>query len=62
MLPPCHGAGDFFFVVGAEESRESSEHQIAVDDEDVSKMLDRVAELIGLRVTRRVNRRMARVR
>jgi hypothetical protein len=36
------------------------EHQIAVNDEDVSKMLDRVAELIGLRVTRRVNRRMAK--
>lgn len=37
------------------------EHQIAVDDEDVTKMLDRVAELIGLRVTRRVNRRMSRI-
>jgi len=33
------------------------EHQIAVDNEDVSKMLDRVAELIGLRVSRRVNRK-----
>ena len=40
----------------------SLEHRIAVDNEDVSKMLDRVAELIGLRVSRRVNRRMARVR
>jgi CheY-like chemotaxis protein len=40
----------------------SPEHQIAVDNEDVSKMLDRVAELIGLRVSRRVNRRMARVK
>ena len=43
-------------------SPETPEHRIAVNDEDVSKMLDRVAELIGLRVTRRVNRRMARVR
>ena len=42
-------------------ARGSPEHQIAVDDEDVSNMLDRVAELIGLRVRRRVNRRMARV-
>lgn len=41
---------------------ETAEHRIAVDDEDVSKMLDRVAELIGLRVTRRVNRRMAKVK
>ena len=40
---------------------EGLEHQIAVDNEDVSKMLDRVAELIGLRVSRRVNRRMAKV-
>jgi CheY-like chemotaxis protein len=40
----------------------SQEHQIAVENEDVSKMLDRVAELIGLRVSRRVNRRMANVR
>ena len=38
----------------------SQEHQIAVEDEDVSKMLDRVAELIGLRVSRRVRSRMAR--
>jgi CheY-like chemotaxis protein len=37
------------------------EHRIAVENEDVSKMLDRVAELIGLRVSRRVNRRMAKV-
>ncbi len=37
------------------------QHHIAVDNEDVSKMLDRVAELIGLRVSRRVNRRMAKV-
>jgi len=41
---------------------DNPEHQIAVDNEDVSKMLDRVAELIGLRVSRRVNRRMAKVR
>jgi hypothetical protein len=40
----------------------SGEHRIAVDTEDLSKMLDRVAELIGLRVSRRVNRRMAKVR
>ena len=40
----------------------SQEHRIAVENEDVSKMLDRVAELIGLRVSRRVNRRMANVR
>ena len=40
----------------------SPEHRIAVDNEDVSKMLDRVAELIGLRVSRRVNRRMAKIR
>ena len=39
-----------------------SEHHIAVDNEDVSKMLDRVAELIGMRVSRRVNRRIARTR
>ena len=43
-------------------SSSSSEHQIAVENEDVSKMLDRVAELIGMRVSRRVNRRMAKVR
>ena len=42
--------------------RSSPEHQIAVDNEDVSKMLDRVAELIGMRVSRRVNRRMAKTR
>jgi CheY-like chemotaxis protein len=40
----------------------TSEHHIAVDNEDVSKMLDRVAELIGMRVSRRVNRRIARTR
>lgn len=45
---------------GAEPS--SQEHRIAVENEDVSNMLDKVAELIGLRVSRRVNRRMARVR
>ena len=45
--------------LGSEPAGESS---IAVEDEDVSKMLDRVAELIGLRVSRRVNRRMAKVR
>jgi CheY-like chemotaxis protein len=39
----------------------SLEHRIAVDNEDVSNMLDRVAELIGLRVSRRVNRRLAKV-
>ena len=39
----------------------SQEPRIAVENEDVSKMLDRVAELIGLRVSRRVNRRMAKV-
>jgi CheY-like chemotaxis protein len=38
------------------------EHQIAVNNEDVSKMLDRVAELIGMRVSRRVNRRIAKVK
>ena len=38
----------------------SPEHQIAVDNDDLSKMLDRVAELIGLRVSRRVNRRMSK--
>jgi len=38
------------------------EHRIAVENEDVSKMLDRVAELIGLRVSRRVNRRMAKLK
>ena len=37
------------------------EHRIAVDNDDVSKMLDRVAELIGMRVSRRVNRRLAKV-
>jgi len=37
------------------------EHRIAVNNDDVSKMLDRVAELIGLRVSRRVNRRVARL-
>jgi len=42
--------------------RANPEHHIAVENEDVSKMLDRVAELIGLRVSRRVNRRMAKVR
>jgi CheY-like chemotaxis protein len=44
------------------EETASPEHHIAVENEDVSKMLDRVAELIGLRVSRRVNRRMAKVR
>lgn len=39
----------------------TAEHHIAVDNEDVSKMLDRVAELIGRRVSRRVNRRIAKV-
>jgi len=39
-----------------------TEQHIAVDNEDVSKMLDRVAELIGMRVSRRVNRRIARTR
>ena len=43
------------------EASASTEHRIAVENEDVSKMLDRVAELIGLRVSRRVNRRMAKV-
>jgi CheY-like chemotaxis protein len=38
------------------------EHHIAVENEDVSKMLDRVAELIGMRVSRRVNRRIAKTR
>lgn len=37
------------------------EHQIAVHDEDVTNMLDRVAELIGLRVSRRVRRRLLKV-
>jgi hypothetical protein len=46
--------------LGSEPS--SQEHRIAVENEDVSNMLDRVAELIGLRVSRRVNRRMANVR
>jgi CheY-like chemotaxis protein len=44
------------------EPKAESEQSIAVEDEDVSKMLDRVAELIGLRVSRRVRRRMANVR
>jgi DNA-binding NtrC family response regulator len=48
--------------LGSEPKTSTPEHQIAVDNEDVSRMLDRVAELIGLRVSRRVNRRMAKVR
>lgn len=44
------------------DDESSGEHRIAVENEDVSNMLDRVAELIGLRVSRRVNRRMARAR
>jgi len=48
--------------IGSEPASTSQEHHIAVENEDVSKMLDRVAELIGLRVSRRVNRRMAKVR
>jgi CheY-like chemotaxis protein len=47
--------------IGSEPKNGSQEHHIAVENEDVSKMLDRVAELIGLRVSRRVNRRMAKV-
>jgi hypothetical protein len=47
--------------LGFEPGSSSQEHRIAVENEDVSKMLDRVAELIGLRVSRRVNRRMAHV-
>ncbi len=49
--------------LGSEPKAESAsqEHRIAVENEDVSKMLDRVAELIGLRVSRRVNRRMAKL-
>jgi CheY-like chemotaxis protein len=46
----------------SEQKTSSPEHQIAVDNEDVSRMLDRVAELIGLRVSRRVNRRMAKIK
>ena len=49
--------------LGSEPKVDSNgrEHRIAVENEDVSKMLDRVAELIGLRVSRRVRRRMANV-
>ena len=48
--------------LGSEPKTSTPEHQIAVDNEDVSRMLDRVAELIGMRVSRRVNRRMAKIR
>ncbi len=50
--------------LGSEPDAETAtpEQRIAVEDEDVSKMLDRVAELIGLRVSRRVNRRMAKLK
>jgi CheY-like chemotaxis protein len=41
--------------------RAGQQRRIAVENDDVSNMLDRVAELIGLRVSRRVNRRLARV-
>jgi CheY-like chemotaxis protein len=51
-----------FLWSGAQPAVGISEHHIAVENEDVSKMLDRVAELIGLRVSRRVNRRIARTR
>lgn len=51
-----------FLRSGPQPAKGISEHHIAVDDEDVSKMLDRVAELIGKRVSRRVNRRIARAR
>ena len=47
--------------LGSDAKAESQqEHRIAVENEDVSNMLDRVAELIGMRVSRRVNRRMAK--
>ena len=51
-----------FVAAGSNSPAASSEHRIAVDNEDVSNMLDRVAELIGMRVSRRVNRRMAKQR
>ena len=50
-----------FLHTGHRVADNDSEHRIAVDNDDVSKMLDRVAELIGMRVSRRVNRRLAKV-
>jgi DNA polymerase IIIc chi subunit len=50
-----------FLPHGTAEHPPNQQHQIAVHDDDVSAMLDRVAELIGLRVSRRVSRRLAKI-
>lgn len=49
-----------FLPQGISNDPPDQQHQIAVHDEDVSAMLDRVAELIGLRASRRVRSRMLR--
>jgi len=38
---------------GSPESSGESEHQVSIDTEDVTVLLDRVAELIGMRASRR---------
>ena len=50
------------FLSAARLGKATAEHHIAVDNEDVSRFLDGVAELIGMRVSRRVNRRIAKAR